>query len=43
MERRQRIEEALKRLEFIASKILNEAIKKEKPLDLGLWSEMRKQ
>ena len=36
MERRQRIEEALKEIGIQSIKDLNEAIKKEKPLDLGI-------
>ena len=36
MERRQRIEEALKEIGIHSIKDLNEAIKKEKPLDLGI-------
>ena len=36
MEKRQRIEEALKEIGIKSIKDLNEAIKKEKPLDLGI-------
>ena len=36
MEKRQRIEEALKEIGIHSIKDLNEAIKKEKPLDLGI-------
>ena len=36
MEKRQRIEEALKEIGIRSIKDLNEAIKKEKPLDLGI-------
>ncbi len=39
MERRQRIEEALKEIGIHSIKDLNEAIKKEKPLDLGIMTE----
>ena len=39
MEKRQRIEEALKEIGILSIKDLNEAIKKEKPLDLGIMTE----
>mgnify|MGYP000728974284 CR=1 FL=1 len=38
MEKRQRIEEALKEIGIHSIKDLNEAIKKEKPLDLGIMT-----
>lgn len=46
MEKRQRIEEALKEIGIYTVKDLNRAIKEEKPLDLGIMTgqaaEMRK-
>ena len=39
MEKRQRIEEALKEIGIHSIKDLNEAIKKEKPIDLGIMTE----